>query len=133
LRDLVINEWYREKYLDPVEPIWKEYFDLHNDVNPNTWFRSFLSPFPICSRLTPKDGDRSEFARLTEVLAKYLDYYITNVIPKAEPVKDPQAKEFATKKSLDYQTLQKTFQTELKTAPYTFTKLGRKSHTGPKA
>jgi hypothetical protein len=98
LRDLVVDEWYREKYLDPIEPIWKEYLDLYNDINPNTWFRSFLSPFPICCRLTPKDSDRSEFARLTEVLAKYLEYYVSNVIPKAEPVKDPQAKEFAVKK-----------------------------------
>jgi len=47
LRDLVTDEWYRQKYLDPVEPLWKEYADIHNDVNPNNWWRSFLSTYPV--------------------------------------------------------------------------------------
>lgn len=98
LRDLVIDEWYREKYLDPIEPVWKEYLDLYNDINPNTWFRSFLSPFPICCRLKPKNSDRSEFSRVVECLTKYLEHYVNHVIPNAEPIKDPQVKEFVVKK-----------------------------------
>jgi hypothetical protein len=98
LQDIVVDSWYREKYLDPVEPIWKEYLDLHNDINPFAWFRAFLSPFAITGRHKPKNADRSELSRLTESTAKYLEYYVNHVIPEAEPVKDPQAKEFAVRK-----------------------------------
>jgi hypothetical protein len=108
LRDIVVEPWYREKYLDPFEPIWKEYIDLHNDINPNIWFRAMLSPFPICCRQEPKNSDRSGFSRATEFLAKSLEYYINNVIPKAEPITNPQAKQYIVKRK---NMIRETFRT----------------------
>lgn len=108
LRDLVIDEWYREKYLDPVAPIWKEYQDVHNDINPLVWFRSFLSPYPISGRHKPQDGDRSGYARIVECLAKYVEYYVDNVVPKATPIESPEAKEFVNKKKEAIRTIYQT-------------------------
>jgi len=97
LRDLVTDEWYRQKYLDPVEPLWKEYADIHNDVNPNNWWRSFLSTYPVSGRHKPAE-DRSNINRVAEYLSKYLDYYVTNVVAKAEPQTDAAGLEFANRK-----------------------------------
>ena len=98
LRDLVIDSWYREKYLDPVEPIWKEYPDVQRQINPYAWYRAFLSPFSIGSRYKVEGSDRSKLSRVADWLDKYLEYYLDYVIPNAVPVEDPQAKEFAMKK-----------------------------------
>jgi len=108
LRDLVIDSWYREKYLDPVEPIWKEFQDVQTEANPNVWYRTFLSPFSIGGRPKAEGGDRSSLSRAIECLARYLEYYVNNVIPNAEPVKDPQAKEFAIKRK---KAMRETYQT----------------------
>jgi len=97
LRDLVIDEWYRQKYLDPVEPLWKEYADIHNDVNPNNWWRSFLSTYPVSGRHKPAE-DRSNINRVAEYLSKYLDYYLTEVVAKAGPQNDAAGLEFANRK-----------------------------------
>jgi len=97
-RDIVIDTWYREKYLDPVAPIWKEYQDVNNDINPNPWYRAFQSPYSISGRHKPQDGDRSFFPRIVECVVKYLEYYIDNVLPQATPIESPKAKEFVNKK-----------------------------------
>lgn len=109
LRDLVIDSWYREKYLDPVDPIWKEYQDVQSEINPLAWYRSFLSPYSIGGRHKPETPDRSGLSRVAECLAKYLEYYVAHVIPNAEPVKDPQSKEFAIKKK---KIIRETYQTK---------------------
>jgi len=98
LRDLVIDSWYRERYLDPVEPIWKEYQDVQMERNIHAWYRAFLSPFSIGGRHKVEGSDRSGLSRVADCLAKYVEYYVDHVIPNAEPVKDPQAKEFAIKR-----------------------------------
>ena len=98
LRDLVIDSWYREKYLDHVDPIWKEYQDVETERNPFAWYRSFLSPYSLGGRNKVEGDDRSGLLRVVECLVKYLEYYVDHVIPNAEPVKDPQAREFAVKK-----------------------------------
>ena len=109
LRDLVIDSWYREKYLDPVEPIWKEYQDVQTEINPNAWYRALLSPFSIGSHPKVEGNDRSGLSRVADCLAKYLEYYVDYVIPNAEPVKDPQAKEFAMKKK---RAIKETYKTK---------------------
>jgi len=97
-RDIVIDTWYREKYLDPVAPIWKEYQDVNNDINPNPWYRAFQSPYSISGRHKPQDGDRSFFPRIVECLVKYLEYYIDNVLPQATPIESPEVKEYLKKR-----------------------------------
>jgi len=108
LRDLAIDSWYREKYLDPVEPIWKQYQDLNNDIIPLSWIRGLLGPYPIVGLCKAETPDSSGLARATELFTKYLGYYVDQVIPNAEPVKDPQAKEFVIKKK---NAIRKLYQT----------------------
>lgn len=97
LRDLVIDPWYREKYLDPVEPIWKEYQDVQIGISPSAWYRALLSPFFI-GRWKLEGSDKSGLSRAADCLAKYVEYYIKYVIRNAEPVKNPEAKESAIKR-----------------------------------
>ena len=59
LRYLVIDSWYREKYLDPIDPIWKEYQDVETERNPFAWYRSFLSPYSLIGRPKVEGSDRS--------------------------------------------------------------------------
>ncbi|HEY87739.1 MAG TPA: hypothetical protein G4O06_06935 [Dehalococcoidia bacterium] len=98
MRDIVIDTWYREKYLDPLDSIWKEYQDVNNDINPNPWYRAFQSPYSISGRHKPQDGDRSFFPRIIECLVKYLEYYIGNVLPQATPIESPEVKEYVKKR-----------------------------------
>lgn len=86
---------YADRFLLPLEPLWKEYADVSNDVNPNWWFRAMLGPFHLTGRHKPTGDDRSNLARIVEVWGKYLDFYITHVIAKAQPVTDPVKKAFA--------------------------------------
>ena len=109
LRDLVIDSWYREKYLDLVDPIWKEYQDVQSEINPLPWYRSFLSPYSLGGRHKVEGSDRSGLLRVVECLVKYLEYYVDHVIPNAEPIKDPQAKEFVIKKK---KALREVYQTK---------------------
>jgi hypothetical protein len=98
LRDLAVDPWYREKYLDPVEPIWKEYLDLNDTVQRNDFLSPFLSPYSIRGHQKPADDKRSNIARMLECTVKYLEYYVDTVVAKAEPVKDPEGKAYAIKK-----------------------------------
>jgi hypothetical protein len=97
LRDLTTDAWYREKYLDPVEPIWKEYLDLNDGVERNDFLSPFLSPYSIRGHHKPVDDKRSNIARMLECTAKYLEYYVDRVVAEAEPVSDPEGRAFAIK------------------------------------
>ena len=108
LRDLAIDSWYREKYLDPFGPIWKQYQDLNNDILPLPWLRALYSPYPMIGRILVETTDRSELSRATDLYVKFLEYYIDHVIPNAEPIKDPQAKEFVIKKKKAIRNLYQT-------------------------
>ena len=59
----------------------------------------------LCKVETP---DRSGLARVIELFTKYLGYYVDQVIPNAEAIKDPQAKEFVIKKK---NAIRKLYQT----------------------
>jgi hypothetical protein len=105
LQDLCIDalvprpeDRYADKYVLPFEKLWKEYADISNDVNPNWWFRAMLGPFCLTGRHKPEGVDRSNISRIVEVWGKYLDLYITQVVAKAQPITDPEQREFARKK-----------------------------------
>jgi hypothetical protein len=93
LTDLVMNDWYQEKYLDPFEPIYKQYTDLL-DAPPEQlpWFRALSSPYVIAGR--PKaDPDRAVMRRALECLVTYVRYWFEEIMTKAEPITDPAYKE----------------------------------------
>lgn len=93
LTDLVMNEWYLEKYLDPFEPIYKQYLDLLDAPPGNlSWFRALSSPYVITGR--PKaDPERTTMKRALECMITFLKYWLDEIVAKAEPVTDPQYRE----------------------------------------
>ena len=93
LVDLVMNEGYLEKYLDPFEPVYKRYTDLL-DAPPEQlgWFRALSGPYVIGGR--PKsDPDRTLMKRSLECLVTYIRYWLEEIVAKAEPVRDPAYKQ----------------------------------------
>jgi hypothetical protein len=93
LTDLVMNDWYQEKYLDPFEPIYKQYTDLL-DAPPEQlpWFRALSSPYVIAGR-TKADPERAMIKRALECLVTYVKYWLEEIVAKAEPITDPEYKE----------------------------------------
>jgi hypothetical protein len=90
LVDLVMNESYLEKYLDPFESIYKQYTDLL-DAPPEhlSWFRALSSPYVIAGR--PKaDPERARMKRALDCLIHYLKYWFEEIVSKAEPITDLQ-------------------------------------------
>ena len=98
LRDIIADPWYREKYLDPIEPIWKKYFDLNVGVKREDFLSPFQSPYSIRGHHKPTDDNRSNIARMLECTVKYLEYYVDIVVANAEPVSDPEGRAFAIMK-----------------------------------
>jgi hypothetical protein len=93
LKDLTMNEWYLEKYLDPFEPQYKQYTDLL-DAPPEhlSWFRAISSPYVIAGR--PKaDPDRAVMKRALDCICMYAKYWLEEIVAKAEPITDPKHKE----------------------------------------
>lgn len=93
LTDLVMNDWYQEKYLDPFELIYKRYTDLL-DAPPEhlPWFRALCSPYVIAGR--PKAGpDRAMMGHALGCIVTYIKYWLEEIVAKAEPVTDAQYKE----------------------------------------
>jgi hypothetical protein len=94
LADIVVNTAYREKYLDKLDSIWKEYLDLDNRPNPASWYRALMSPFDIFGRYPTTGSDRSQAARALDCQCKYLKYYC-DLVRNAAPVPDPAARQYA--------------------------------------
>lgn len=93
LVDLTMNEWYLEKYLDPVEPIFKQYTDLLEAPAGNlSWFRALSSPYVIVGR-NKADPERATMKRALDCLCRYVKYWIEEIVAKAEPVTDPPYRE----------------------------------------
>jgi len=93
LTDLVMNDWYQEKYLDPFESIYKPYTDLL-DAPPEhlPWFRALAGPYVIAGR--PKaDPDRAMMRRASGCIVTYVKYWLEEIVAKAEPVTDSLYKE----------------------------------------
>jgi hypothetical protein len=98
LADLVLKPGYREQYLDPVAPLWKRHLELCNDHNPNNWYRSMLSPFFITSRYKMPVDDRSVAGRQLDCLADYTEYFFGNLVSKARPASQDDARQACVKK-----------------------------------
>ena len=90
LADCVMDPSYLEEYLDPLEPVWKQYKfirDLPNfpeyEVNLYSWMRATASPYLITRRVPPHKpkGIREDLIRLG---VDYLEVYI-DMWRKAKP------------------------------------------------
>jgi Ferredoxin-dependent bilin reductase len=93
LTDLTMNENYLEKYLDPIEPIFKKYTDLLEAPAGNmSWFRALSSPYVIIGR-NKADPERKIMGRALKCLQAYVKYWMEEIVAKAEPITDPQYKE----------------------------------------
>jgi hypothetical protein len=98
LTDIVMNDWYREKYLDGIEPIYKQYTDLLDaPPNPINWFRSLSSPYVISGK-PDADPQRTRIKRAQDCLVVYFKYWLDEIVAKAEPIKDPAHKEYVNKR-----------------------------------
>ena len=95
MTDIVVNQAYQVKYFDPIEPLWKDYQFLNNQINPNAWYRAMNCPYPITGRHKFPGGDRAIVGNMVECLCKFTDFYIDNVILLAKPAVSPEAAGYA--------------------------------------
>ncbi len=93
LTDLVMNDWYQEKYLDAFEPMYKQYTDLL-DAPPEhlPWWRALSSPYVIAGR-PQADPDRAMMGRALDCVVTYVKFWFEEIVAKAEPIRDPAYKE----------------------------------------
>lgn len=91
IMDCVEYEWYREKYLDGIEPVYNEYKDLIGVNSTYNWFRAMESPYVIFD----SPGENRERALNCELL--YISYWV-EIVRKAEPVQDARLREGADRR-----------------------------------
>lgn len=92
LTDLVMNEWYLERYLDPFEPIFKKHTDLLEAPAGNlSWFRAISSPYVVVGR-NKADPERATMRKALKCLCAYVKYWLEEIVAKAEPMTDPEYK-----------------------------------------
>lgn len=91
LVDVVEYEWYREKYLDGIEPAYNEYKDLIGPPSTYRWFRAQQGPYHIF------DGPSMQRERALECQIEYLKHWV-EVVKKAEPVEDGEYKTYANRR-----------------------------------
>ncbi len=91
LADCVEHEWYREKYLDGVEPAYDKFKDLIGPPSTYRWFRAQQGPYMIF------DGPSGQRERALECETEYIKHWV-DVVKKAEPLKDDDYKTYVNKR-----------------------------------
>jgi len=91
LADCVEYEWYREKYLDGIEPVYNEYKDLIGPPSTYRWFRAQQGPYHIF------DGPSGQRDRALECEVAYIKYWAA-VVKQAEPVQDEQHRQYINRR-----------------------------------
>jgi len=91
IADCVEHEWYREKYLDGIEPVFNEYKDLIGPPSTYRWFRAQQGPYMIF------DGPSGQRERALQCEVEYIKHWAA-VVNNAEPVEDSQYKQYANKR-----------------------------------
>lgn len=89
--DCVEHEWYREKYLDGIEPIFNEYKDLIGPPSTYRWFRAMKGPYHIF------DGPSGQRERALQCEVEYIKYW-AQVVKNAQPVTDKQHQQYANRR-----------------------------------
>ena len=89
--DVVEYESYREKYLDPIEPVFNEYKDLIGPPSTYRWFRAQLGPYNIF------DGPSGQRERALTCQMEYIKHW-AELVKNAEPMEDGPYKEYVNKR-----------------------------------
>jgi hypothetical protein len=89
--DCVEYEWYREKYLDGIEPVYNEYKDLIGPNSTYRWFRAMQGPYHIF------DSPNEKRERALQCEIEYIKYWV-DVVKKAESVADAAYREYAIRR-----------------------------------
>ena len=89
--DCVEYEWYREKYLDVMEPVYNEYKDLIGPNSTYRWFRAMQGPYHIF------DGPGEKRDRALKCEVEYIKGWV-ELVRKAEPIKDEQYRQYVNKR-----------------------------------
>jgi hypothetical protein len=95
--DCVEYEWYREKYLDRIEPVYNEFKDLIGPNSTYRWFRAMQSPYHIFD----SPGEKRDRALTCEI--EYIKKWV-EVVREAEPVKDEHYKQYVNRRKKIMQT-----------------------------
>jgi hypothetical protein len=91
IADEVEHEWYREKYLDGIEPVYNQYKDLIGPNSTYRWFRAMQGPYHIFDH----PGEQRERSLQCEM--EYIKYW-AEVVQKAEPIKDAAYRQYANRR-----------------------------------
>jgi hypothetical protein len=97
IADCVEYEWYREKYLDGIEPVYNEYKDLIGPNSTYRWFRAMQGPYHIF------DGPGEKRDRSLQCEIEYIKQWV-RVVQDAEPVQDAQYKQYVIRRKKILQT-----------------------------
>lgn len=95
--DCVEYEWYREKYLDRIEPVYNEFKDLIGPNSTYRWFRAMQSPYHIFD----SPGEKRDRALTCEI--EYIKKWV-EVVREAAPVKDEHYKQYVNRRKKIMQT-----------------------------
>jgi hypothetical protein len=92
LVDMVMNEGYRIKYLDPLDQYWTKYKELPG-MAPNrfAWSRMLFSPYYLSGHI-PKQDEKNTTACL-DLMQYYLALWL-DLCTKAEPITDDTHKQY---------------------------------------
>jgi hypothetical protein len=103
--DIAVHPEYRERYLDPLAGIWRQYRDLPGFVQegrcliqrryaPWPWARSAMSPYPLDGKLEEVECRH----KIVEAVVAYARVWL-DLMHKATPITDPAYKaEMVTRK-----------------------------------
>ena len=96
LCDIVLNEDYRINYLDKLDDIFREYYDIIGPPSLHVWFRTLTGPY--YSFFRTKSGGTPEYRqRILNLPLKYLDKWVETV-QAAKPIEDPAHREYCIKR-----------------------------------
>ena len=111
LTDLSLNWDYAERYLNPLEDLYKKYRDLPG-IKPHehAWFRAMAGPYIIVAKV-----GKEYRQEIFDCQMAYLKTYV-NVVLKAEPQGNLQVREYAIRKKKAIPKMIKERSSDLKAA-----------------
>ena len=96
LCDIVLNEEYRVKYLDKLDNIFREYYDIVGPPSLHVWFRTLTGPYYSFFR-TQAGGTPEYRQRIFDLPIRYLQQW-AETVKEAKPITDPAHREYCIKR-----------------------------------
>lgn len=96
LVDLVMNEEYRIKYLDPLDPLWNKYKELIG-MAPNrfAWSRMLFSPYYLSGHFSKQEPENIRVS--LEIMQNYLELWL-ELLSKAEPIMEDTRRDYVRRR-----------------------------------